>query len=248
MDIKNIYGAVIFTSAALTVKDALIEALSKKANLCGANLCGADLCGANLREADLRRANLYGANLRGANLRGADLCGANLREADPCEADLRGANLRGANLRGANLGGSDLCEANLCGANLREADLRRANLYGANLCGAKNADLSIARLQFIPPEGAFIAWKKCRNNVIVKLSIPEDAKRSHSTGRKCRASKVIVLEVIGAVFGESITKDGFEYRVGCVVVPDSFDDNRWDECSNGIHFFLTKIEAEAYDG
>ena len=212
MDIKNVYDAIIFTSAALTLKDALIEAVSKKANLCGANLGGADL--------------------GGADLCGADLCGANLR----------GADLHGANLGGANLGGADLHEANLGGA-----DLGGANLCGANLRGVKNADLAFARLQFIPPEGAFIAWKKCLNGVIVKLSIPEDAKRSHSTGRKCRASKALVLDVFGAKFGVSSVKATFEYRKGCEVVSDSWDEDRWNECSHGIHFFLTRLEAEDYD-
>jgi uncharacterized protein YjbI with pentapeptide repeats len=66
MDIKNIYGTVIFTSVALTIKDALVEAVSKNANL-----RGADLCEANLSGAYLSGANLSGAYLRRANLSGA---------------------------------------------------------------------------------------------------------------------------------------------------------------------------------
>jgi len=27
---------------------------------------------------------------------------------------------------------------------------------------------------------------------------------------------------------------------------DKWDDDRWNECSGGIHFFLTRAEAEAY--
>ena len=38
MDILNTLGNVVFTSAATVLKDALIEALSKKADLRGANL------------------------------------------------------------------------------------------------------------------------------------------------------------------------------------------------------------------
>ena len=51
MDIRNIYDAVIFTSAALTIKNALIEAVKSKKNLRGADLSGADLRGAYLRGA-----------------------------------------------------------------------------------------------------------------------------------------------------------------------------------------------------
>ena len=28
--------------------------------------------------------------------------------------------------------------------------------------------------------------------------------------------------------------------------PDSFDENWMDECSHGVHFFITRLEAEAY--
>ena len=79
---------VIYESEKETIKEIVIEAISKDANL-----RGADLRDANLRDADLRGANLRDADLRGANLRGADLR----------DADLRGADLRGANLRGADL-------------------------------------------------------------------------------------------------------------------------------------------------
>jgi uncharacterized protein YjbI with pentapeptide repeats len=103
MDIKNIYDAVIFTSAALTLKDALKEAISKSADLSSANMSSA-----NLRGANLRGANLYSANLSGADLSGADLYGANLRGANLSGANLYGANLRGANLSGANLSGKKL--------------------------------------------------------------------------------------------------------------------------------------------
>ena len=89
--IKSRYdNSVLFECEAKSIKECLVESLSKKADLSGADFYGANLSGANLRGADLRDANLRGADLRGANLRGADFYDANLR----------GANLRGANLRG----------------------------------------------------------------------------------------------------------------------------------------------------
>ena len=36
------------------------------------------------------------------------------------------------------------------------------------------------------------------------------------------------------------------YRVGEVVYPDSFDEDRWIECSRGIHFFVNKKDAIDY--
>jgi uncharacterized protein YjbI with pentapeptide repeats len=103
MDIKNIYDAVIFTSAALTIRDAMDEAVSKKINLGYANLRGTNLRGANLEGANLGGANLGGTYLEGANLRGANLRGTNLEG-----ANLRGTNLRGTYLEGANLRGAKI--------------------------------------------------------------------------------------------------------------------------------------------
>ena len=73
MEIKNIYGAVIYTSEKETIKEALIEAYLKGAYLEGANLYGAYLKGAYLKGANLEGAYLKGANLEGANLKGAYL-------------------------------------------------------------------------------------------------------------------------------------------------------------------------------
>ena len=170
-----------------------------------------------------------------AYLSGADLSGADLSRADLSGADLSGADLSGADLSGAYLSGADL----------RGADLSRADLSGADLSGAKNADLVIAQTRILP-DGDLIGWKKCKAGVIVKLRIPEAAKRSHAFGRKCRAEFADVLEVIGAEVGISSHDGKTEYRAGSRIVPDSFDENWTEECSHGVHFFISKIEAENY--
>ena len=175
------------------------------------------------------------ANLRGANLSGADLRGA----------DLSCANLSGANLRGANLSRADLRGADLSRADLRGADLSCADLSRANLSGAYNAALVIAQTRILP-EGSLIGWKKCSGGVIVKLCIPAEAKRSHAFGRKCRAEFVDVLEVFNGDVGISPYDGKTEYRVGSRVVPDAWSDDWQDECASGIHFFVTREEAEAY--
>ena len=226
------------------------------ANLCGANLCdanlrSANLSGANLRDADLRCADLCGANLRDANLRGADLYDANLRDANLRDANLRDADLRGANLRDADLRCADLCGANLYGADLRGADLRGANLYGADLRGANLRDAKGCYLS-CPTEGSFIGWKKASGH-IVKLRIPEDARRSSATGHKCRCDKAYVMEIQN-MDGTKATEDtvrsdhdkDFVYTVGATVEVPDFDDNRWSECAPGIHFFIDRRAAVEY--
>jgi hypothetical protein len=237
MKLKTIYGNVIIAlETAKTVAELVGAALEAKKSLCGADLSVANLCGA-----DLSVANLCGASLSGANLCGASLSGANLY----------GANLSWANLCGASLSGANLCGANLCGASLYGASLSGANLYGANLSGATNADLAIARMQFIPEEGQFIGWKKCVGSVIVKLRIPADAKRSHGSERKCRCSKAVVLAIYGPdgverKSAKSLHNSKFIYATGKTAKADGFDDDRWNTCGQGIHFYLTRTEAEVH--
>lgn len=196
--------------------------------------------GAAVRLAVSARAILIGANLSGANLRDA-----NLRS-----ADLRGVNLRSADLSGADLRGADLCDADLSGAYLRDANLSGANLRGTNLRDAQDAELAMAMTVIIPPEGEVIGWKKCigpgDEDVLVKVRVPPEARRSNAGGRKCRAEFVDVLEVVGGDYGISKFDGKTEYRVGQRVTCDHWDNNRWDECGGGIHLFITRAEAEAY--
>ena len=192
------------------------------------------------------RANLFGAKLFGANLYGAKLCGANL-----C-----GADLYEANLRGADLCGTKLCGANLCGADLYEANLRGADLYGANLCGAdlRGADNIPFVPMTCPDTGAFVAWKKA-NGYIVKLEISEDARRSSATGRKCRCDKAKVIEIQkldGSPSELTEVASGYDrnfvYRVGEIAEEPKYDEDRWNECAQGIHFFINRQEAVDYSG
>jgi len=200
-----------------------------------------------LNQAGGIRAYLSGAYLSGANLSGANLSRANLWDADLSRAYLWGANLWGANLSGANLSGADLSGAYLSGANLSGANLSRANLWDADLSRAYlwDADLSGADLpnfQICPEEGSFIGWKKVDGGVL-KLLIPENAKRTSSlVGRKCRAEFVVVLEGSGISKHDGKTK----YEPGMTVYPDKYDEDIRIECTSGIHFFITRKEAENY--
>ena len=167
-------------------------------------------------------------------------------DANLADANLARAYLAGANLAGAYLAGADLAGANLADANLARADLAGAYLAGANLAGAKNADLVLARTSIVPECGAYIGWKKCAHDVIVKLSIPAEARRSNASGRKCRAEFADVLEIFGATEAKSQHDQRTIYRVGERVTCHKWDENRWNECSGGIHHFITRIEAENY--
>jgi len=163
------------------------------------------------------------------------------------EAVRTGATLSGATLSGANLSGATLSGANLSGANLSGANLSGATLSRANLNKIKH------QFQIIPEEGSFIAWKKGRDNHLIKLKIPKEAKRHNCiTNRKCRAEFVKVLDIrnskghkVKKCYG--LYKSDFEYKIGEIVKADSYDPDPLIECSNGIHFFGTKQEAKNWD-
>lgn len=108
-----------------------------------------------------------------------------------------------------------------------------------------------------PVSGEFIGWKKAYVNeeeYIVKLFIPEDAKRSSARSSKCRCNKATVLEIM-TINGTPCPDDfwvfsrhdkTFTYKKNDTLIIDNFDENRWNECSTGIHFFMTKEEAIEY--
>ena len=172
-----------------------------------------------------------------ANLSNADLFGADLRCANLSNADLRGANLSNADLFGADLRGANLSNADLCGASI---DQMMWNIYTV-----------FYPLQ-CPESGSYIGYKKA-SGLVVELEIPADARRSSATSRKCRASKAKVLSITdinGNPAGGQVKSNydpDFVYTIGETVEVSDFDDDRWNECSTGIHHFITRAEAVIYE-
>ena len=147
-------------------------------------------------------------------------------------ADLSGSNLRGSDLSGSNLSGSDLRGSDLSGSRYDE----RTSFFALQC----------------PEEGEFIAFKKASNK-IVKLRIPAEARRSSATTRKCRSEFADVLEILNTDKSKADVSEvpsnydcDVIYKVGERVTADSWDDDRWNECSHGIHFFITFDEAVIY--
>jgi hypothetical protein len=172
---------------------------------------------------------------------------ANLVGADLFEANLIKANLVGANLSKANLTWANLSNANLSNANLSKANLRKANLSKANLAGAILPDFKIT-----PDTGVFTGWKKVSGNVILKLEIIGE-RNSSLIGRKCRTNKAKVVEAYnpdGSIRTEkefrSLHDPKFKYVVGETVCEPEYDPDIRVECTTGIHFFMTRQEAEGY--
>lgn len=172
----------------------------------------------------------------------ADLRDVSFKGKDLSYVDLTGADLRGASFEGAKLYKTNFSDADLQNADFGFTKLTEVNFYNASMKGVKS-------LMFVPmvcPEtGAFIAWRNVRGK-IVKLLVPEDAKRSSGTTRKCRCDNAVILE-IQEVYGQNIETvkgnfDDFVYRVGETIKIDNFNEDRWDY-GPGIQFFMQREEV-----
>lgn len=210
---------------------------------------------ADLRGEDLRRMNFSRTDLRCVDFKGADLRFANFSYADLSNTNfncavLSGADFSESHLRYTNFNRADLSNANLSSAHLINAYLGHAYLSGANLSNIKYNEGTAFFALCCPEKGDFIGYKKA-GDYIVELLIT--GKRSSATTRKCRCSEAKVLSITNldgseADFAEvcSDRDKDFIYKVGEIVKVDDFDDDRWNECSTGIHFFITRDEAVNY--
>jgi hypothetical protein len=197
-----------------------------------------------------KRANLTCTNLSGANLTGVALFAANLTG-----ADLTRANLSGAYLSGADLSGADLSYANLSSANLYDADLSSANLTGVDLTGADLAYADLTNTIIDEKEQcrkgvvlteSMIGYKKSNDGKIITLEIPIGAKVFSINNNKRRTNKVKVIDMQGKPELSSIYDNVFKYHVGDEIEIEDFDERYNVECGAGVHFFLTREEAEKY--
>ena len=241
-----------------------------RANLNGADISNTDLRFANFKYASLNDVNFYKSDLRWANFCRASLCHTNLSYADFREATLNDANIFNSNLAYADLRDASLTNTYLVGSHLVRADLQCTNLAWADLSSCVFYHTDFRDCNFIhsnlvgskyvpyiplqcPSDGAFVGWKKV-NNVLIKLEIPADAKRSSATTNKCRCDKAKVLGFydslgVNELDMTELVNDKYEkckYVKGEMVYPDSFDEDRWNECSHGIHFFINKQDAIDY--
>lgn len=204
-------------------------------------------------KAVFNRCNFYGAQLNASVFESTRFHYCDFSAAQFSYADLSATkidnciaystNFSNASFRNAELNYSNFPFADFTAADLESAEVNFCNWSEAKFVYAQNIPKVLAaQLTRCPPAGSFIGYKKLGNGTIAKLLIPEDAERSSSTGFKCRASYAIVLEGDGT----SIHDITFVYKTGEKVIPSGFDKDRWQECAPGIHFYLTREEAEAY--
>lgn len=214
-----------------------------------------------LLDAVFRSFDCIGGSFSDAVLGTAIFTGCELRGVDFSKAIFDSCRFFNVVFVDCNFEGADIYHSHFHSCTFMHCDFRLAKFVDAFFDISEFVDVS--NVPFIPmacPDtGAFIGWKKAlcyghEKAVIVKLLIPEDAKRSSGLGRKCRCDKAIVLEVqdldgtrLSDAIALSIHDNSFGYIVGRTVTPEKpFNENRFDECASGIHFFVNREEAVRY--
>ncbi len=178
---------------------------------------------------------------------GADMSHGSVKNALFDHCSLRGVNFEKSNLQSAAMRFNDLTGANIKGANLFAAVLEHAKLDDIEY----DDETRFFEL-YCPKEGAFLGYKKCFNNRLVQLLIPADAKRTSATMNSCRCSKAKVLTIKSFDYKEqyeeawSLVDENFVYRKGQWVEVLDFNEDRWQDSTTGIHFWMTREEALAY--
>ena len=138
-------------------------------------------------------------------------------------------------------------------------EAKDVQFYTCEMDNCMSVNSNVVFPQHVPSSGSFIAWKKAlikefyeSKEIIIKLNIPEDAKRC-SANHKCRANKVEVLgfetldgeKLPDTTIAHSFWDSLFKYHTGTIEV-SNFNDNPQVECGGGIHFFLHRDDAVNY--
>ena len=209
------------------------------------------------REVQLEKGDLSGTDLSNTDFTLSSFDGVTLNNVNFHDSSVENALFDGCSMHGANFE-----NANMKTASFRFCDMSGCNIKGANLYGAvlENADLTNIQSDeatqwfrlYCPETGAFLGYKKCVNDRMVQLLIPADALRTSATLPSCRCNKAKVLTIKSFDFKEnydeawSLVDENFEYKRGEWVEVKDFNEDRWMDSTTGIHFWMTREEAEAY--
>ena len=181
--------------------------------------------------------------------------GSNLEYSELKYSTFRFVNLKNCSLKHSDMTASNFMNTNFTGANLKDTILVNCNFYSNynldKIVGKNNNYIEGKVLT-----DNIIGYKKCMDYTIVTLEIPRGAIVFSIDGTKCRTNKAKVIAIDGAdrayskhstYLEHNKTYGHMSYYVGDEFTVYNFDCKYNEECSRGIHFFLTREEAEDYE-
>lgn len=240
------------------------KAYMRCATLTGAEINHSSFEGANLNEAYLGNAVISYTHMEGTKMVRAVITDASLNVVLMGGADLAGSSFEGSKLLHVNMRMANIQTANFTSANIMESCcFEHAHLTNAIFASAsisKDTSFDFADLHGCEFDGEeknrlgrvldrpVTGYKKSGEGDIVTLEIPKGAIVFSINNSKCRANKAKVVDTDGKTELTSIFDGEFKYRVGDKITPRNGFDLAYNiECAPGIHFFLTREEAEAYN-
>ena len=164
---------------------------------------------------------------------------------------LEKCNFTSAILENASFFKAALTRVKFLKAKLEYVDFRGARMEKPDFTEATKNHFTTGLHSICPEEGSFIGFKKA-NGCLVKLKILSDARRSSAVGYKCRCDKARVLKVTNLKTGEEVEEvfsdydHLFCYKTGEIVEEPNYNEDKWNECTEGIHFFVDKDLAKQW--
>jgi len=225
------------------------HSLFEGADLNGASLMNVVISHTRMEGAKMVRSVITDASLYVVLMGGADLAGASFEGSKLGNVNMRMANIQSANFTSSCITKSCCFEhAHLTNAIFTSASISKdtsfdfADLHGCEFDGEER--YRFGRILDRPITG----YKKSREGDIVTLEIPKGAIVFSINNSKCRANIAKVIDTGGKPELTSIFDGEFKYRVGDEITPKNGFDLAYNiECAPGIHFFLTREEAEKYN-
>ena len=219
----------------------------------GVSFIGCDIDGASLSASSFNDVRFEHCTMTSCSVADSQIYGSTFLHVDAFRSSFCGSSFGGTKF-------TDCCLASTFFGNIAVTDsvVSSCRLNGAVFapegCGSflfDNCYINHTTIGLHPaPEGDLIGWG-WKGGSLVKLLIPADSERSCGTDRKHRCRYAVVLSVDGTDTKTAETVHGCtvtQYIPGQEVHCDYWDKDRWNTCSGGIHFFLTKDEALAYGG
>jgi len=211
-----------------------------------------------VRDQTIRHVIFENRNMEKIQFINCKICGSTFRNCSMQFVRFNGCNISAVDFRNVDLSYSEWLDTYVNHVNMPEsvflkANFRKTHIFDVDFSTANmsdiNIDYTVTGLQDAP-EGDLVMYGK-KHGWIVTMLIPKEAKRSWATTRKLRAEYVKTLEIDPSrgytrsrlIHSSHRSKSIVVYEVGKMTYPDSWDDNRWNECSHGIHGFLDKREA-----
>ena len=211
--------------------------------------------------------NMYDANLADAKISCTTISHAKCRfaclnntEFDHVTfqyTDFESSSFENAKISDSHIYASNFDMTKLYNVVFENTEFDKHSCYGAYIKNPSIKNTTGLPPMACPKKGSFIAYmpvsvSRTKLDAIAELYIPETAKRCSGTTRRCRVSRAKIVAFYD-IKGRKL-KDKVAYQIGqdnarCATdkyvkfKASTFDNNRWNDYSTGIHCYMSFDEA-----